>query len=466
MSNRVRMGLGILLFTLRVAAATAEEPAPRTLLIALDAVPFWVVDEVTDPQLGLQAAFQGFQGPVQLVSTFPSSTSVAMVGILHPLGLEKSPGYEARFFDWQRLKTRGGGMISYSKIEFPWRDFFDWNRRDPVGSAVEAVRPVKSGTKRLRKAIDAFVASEADVTLIYIAATDIAVHVVGPDSVKQLLVDLDKMLQDARAKRPERPFETVIFSDHGVAGGEPLINVSKATKKALKAAGYQTRKKLAKPGTVVMTPFGLVSNFEAYTYPELKLDVAAVLAGVAGVDLCVVATGESSWQVLAANGSATFALDTSGAQPRWHYASEGEDPLGYGALIARLGPTAVDPDGWVEDGDLFESTWDQPFPDALHRMADAFELVTNPASVVCSTGSGYMYGAPSTSALARVGGKGKLRWTHGALSRAAATGFLLSDVAGWQPPEALRYDRALLPFAQLLSRHPHVSLPAAPPPGE
>ena len=85
-----------------IAPVVGEDSRPRTLLISLDAVPYWVVEEITDPELGDEAVFQDFKGPVPLISTFPSSTSVALVGLLQPLGLEKSPGYEARFFDWEQ----------------------------------------------------------------------------------------------------------------------------------------------------------------------------------------------------------------------------------------------------------------------------------------------------------------------------------------------------------------------------
>ena len=71
-----------------------------------------------------------------------------------------------------------------------------------------------------------------------------------------------------------------------------------------------------------------------------------------------------------------------------------------------------------------------------------------------------MYGAGSTAALATLG-KGKLRWTHGALNSAATMGFLMSDAADWQPPDVVRYDEALLPFQEDLSRHTNVSAPAA-----
>jgi len=298
------------------------------------------------------------------------------------------------------------------------------------------------------------------VSLIYLAATDIAVHVVGPDSVKRLFVELDGMLIEARARRPDRPFETLIFSDHGVAGGEPLTNVSKSTKKALKAAGYRVKKKLKRPGTVVMTPFGLVSNFEAYTDEENTVEVAQILAEVEGVDLCTIKKGEDQWEVIGSAGSGWVERRRSDAVVEWRYVVEGVDPLDYSAVAQQLAQTGTEGDGWMNDEELFQATKHLQYPDALHRIADAFELVANPASVVCSTGVDYMYGAGSTAALATVG-KGKLRWTHGALNSAATLGFLMSDADHWQAPDVARYDRALLPFQRDLSRHPHVSEPGS-----
>lgn len=459
MKRKVSCWAVLLVLLGTIGPSLGQESRPRTLLITLDAVPFWVVQEITDPGLGEEASFQGFKGPVPLVSTFPSSTSVALVGLLQPLGLEKSPGYEARFFDWERGKARGGGIISYSKIDFPWRDFYDWSRRNPAGSSIEAVRPVNSGIKRLRKAIDEFADSEMDVSLIYVAATDIAVHVGGPESVKKLLLELDLMIQEARARRPDRPFDTLIFSDHGVAGGEPLINVSKATKKALKAAGFRiSKKRMKKPDTVVMTPFGLVSNFEAYTEDEHKAKVTRILAGVAGVDLCAYQIDQGQWRLEGPEGGANVWRRDSPGGTQWRYEVEGEDPLNYGAIMQEVAVATNPQSDWIADEDLFEATKRHHFPDAFHRVADAFQLVSNPGSVVCSVGVDYMYGAGSTAALATLG-KGKLRWTHGGLNSAATLGFLMSDADYWQPPDVERYDRALVPFRPDLSRHPNVIVP-------
>jgi hypothetical protein len=75
-------------------------------------------------------------------------------------------------------------------------------------------------------------------------------------------------------------------------------------------------------------------------------------------------------------------------------------------------------------------------------LAGAFVTVDNPASVVCSLAPGHMYGARATEHTAHWT-KGALRWTHGALGRAASLGFLMTDRARGPGPPALRYDRAL-----------------------
>jgi hypothetical protein len=439
--------LGVVLLALGAgwaAVATAEGPHKRQLFIALDAVPFWVVADVTNPELGEQALFQGFKGPVPLISTFPSSTSVAMVGILEPFDVAKSPGYEARFFDWQRRKVRGGGAVSYFKIEFAWREFFDWSRRSPAGSAVEAVRPVRSGIKRLRKALKDFVRSERHEFFIYLAATDTAAHIQSPEALKELFAALDEMLVEIREQQPERPFEVIIFSDHGMAGGEPLQNTWGKVKRSLNEAGFRIVRRPHKPQDLALTPFGLVSNFEAYTSDEATAEVAALLARVEGVDLCVYRLDEG-WRIEGHDGSATLQrrLDDSGLW--WLYQTHHGDPLGFSPLLQAFQERGAAPRGWVPDAEWFEATADTQYPDAFYRIPAAFDLVQNPASAVCSLAPGFMYGARRTDLMARVG-KGRLRWTHGALEREATLGFLLSDAEEWNPPRAVRFDQSLVPF--------------------
>jgi hypothetical protein len=137
-------------------AEAEETPAQRTLFIILDAVPYGFVQELTEPSREGGALFAEFAPPIALISTFPSTTTIALGAAFEPLGLPRSPGYEARFFDWDKSKVRGGGPLSYFKIEFPWREFFQWSRKGAFRSAVASIRPAKASEKRVEWAVEAF----------------------------------------------------------------------------------------------------------------------------------------------------------------------------------------------------------------------------------------------------------------------------------------------------------------------
>ncbi len=118
------------------------------------------------------------------------------------------------------------------------------------------------------------------------------------------------------------------------------------------------------------------------------------------------------------------------------------DPFGFGELLAEGAATG----GWRSDAWWLEATRATAYPDALYRAVRSFDLIENPASVVCSSAAGYMFGASYTSALSRLS-VGKLRWTHGAMLRGDSLGFLMSDAADWRPPPAARFDEALKPWS-------------------
>jgi hypothetical protein len=417
------------------------DPKPRTLFIVLDAVPFGALAEITDPELGDGARYRDFKPPARLVSTFPSSTSVALGGIMESLGLVRSPGYEAEFFDWEELKVRGGGPVSYYNIEFGWREFFDWSRRGPMASSFEAVRPVRSGLRRLEKSLADFVTNDREVFYIYLAATDSAAHIQGPDALVGFLVEMELLITEARRADPSRPFEVIIFSDHGVAGGEPLKNTLKGVKSALEGGGFKRRKRLREMDDVVLTPFGLVSNFEVYVNEEREAEAAGILIEVEGVDLCMRHEADR-WVVESRAGRADIRRRETRGRVEWAYEEVSGDPLGYRPVLEAIPESARADRVWVSDDALFQATKDEWYPDALYRVARAFDLVDNPASILCSISSGYMYGPASTDLLARFG-KGRLEWTHGALSRGETFGFFLTDARDWEPVPAVRFDKAL-----------------------
>lgn len=417
-----------------VLAATLAQAAERTLVVVLDAVPFGTMERLTgDPD---EPLFAGFGEPLPLISTFPSSTSIALPAIFGDLGLQRSPGYEARFYDHGEGRRRGGGILSYFRIDFPWRGFFDWNRKGPVRNALHAARPVRAGIREIRRALAAFRASSDPLFTIYVADTDTVAHLFGPAALEPVLRTLDAGLRDLEGVR------VVLLSDHGLAGGQPLANVLPAVERRLDARGWRRRQRLERSEDVVLTPYGLVSSFEAYGAPGRAARLAADLAGAEGVDYCVAplpaeTEGVERWRVAAADLTLDFERRrTPAIEWRWRAAG------GSNALLAALPEEAAG--GWIGDDELLRHTATAAVPDPLHRLAGAFTAVANPASTVCSVAAGYMFGARGTERSARWT-KGRLRWTHGALGRAASLGFLMTNRPWAEAPAqgAIRFDRAL-----------------------
>ncbi len=422
-----------LLAALGVAAGEAAEPAPRTLYVVLDAVPFDLLEELTDPERAGGPLFEEFAPPVRLLSTFPSTTTLALGAAFQPLGLQRSPGYEARFFDWQRLRARGGGPRSYFEIEFPWRGFFDWTRKRFARSAVASLYPARASERRAERVVADFLASEDPEFFAYIETTDTAAHLLGPRSLESMFETLDRVIATARRDHPEERFRVVVLSDHGIAGGEPLVNVFWKVKRSLKGAGLDLRKKLDGADDVVLTPYGLVSSFELYVGEQAAARTATAVAAVEGVELCVRPAG-TGWLVESAAGQA--AIERRG-DSHFSYRPLTGDPLDYAPVLASLAERAgrefeLYPDAW-----WLEATREHRFPDALSRISRTFALVSNPASIVCSVAPGHMFGLKSTENAARIAG-GRLRWTHGALDLAPSSGFALVDDPAWSAPEVLR----------------------------
>lgn len=432
-----------------------RENHPRLLFFALDAVPYGLVEELTDPAREGGPLFEGFTRPVPLISSFPSTSSLAFSGILEPFDLPKSPGYEAKFFDRDANAIRGGGLRSYFKIPFGWREFFTWKYNAPIKRALASARPVPGAVREIEWVLAQFAQSNEEVFHGYSALTDAVAHLAGPEGLIPAMTTLDDGIVKLRRENPEKPFHAVIYSDHGVAGGEPLGNVREDVEAALEAAGFRLTQHIRSRHDAVLVPFGLVSSFEVYTRRGRGTDVARVVGTVEGVELCVAREpgAEAEWRVVGASGEAMVARRIG--SETWAYRVESGDPLGYAPLLAELRRSAGEPDReWFPDADWFEASHDHRLPDALYRLSRTFDLVQNTASVACSVADGHMYGAGITDLMARISG-GRLQWTHGALTATASNGFLLTDVPGWQPPTALRFDQALTGFVREHAREAH-----------
>jgi hypothetical protein len=419
----------------------------RLLIIAVDAIPFEVVAKLTGPEAGDERIFEGYQPPTAIINTFPSSSYVAWAGLLEPFGIAKSAGYEARHFDRSIGKAVGG--FTLSETSAPWKEFFDWRLEGVLTGAVAYGWPKYYSLKEVEWGLDAFLRSRQNVFTMYVVSTDGVGHRYGHEGLAEFMKNLDKMLVDFKRDHPELEMRTILFSDHGMAGGPELINTWPAVQQAVESGGFHVSEELENDTDVAIISFGLLSSFEAYTQPANAETVARLAASVPGIDLCVVPRDDGVL-IVSTLGDATIRRRLEAGETLWSYQPINGDPLHYVPLVADLRQRAGATDtSWFPDSWWFEATKHHQFPDALHRLMRAFDLMANPASLACSVSPGHMFGARLTEYVAAltIGG---LRWTHGALHRAASLGFILSDVPGWPTTDTMRFDRALAFLTRLV----------------
>lgn len=415
----------------------------RTLLIGIDAIPYEVVRKLTDPTLGEQALFKGLQGPVAVINAFPTGSYVAWTGLLRPLGVAKALGYEACHFDRQRAELRG--CFSLTTVRAPWKQMFDWYLKGIARKAIAYGWPKKYSVSEMEQGFEAFEASDKKLFTMYIVSTDGLGHVYGPEGLSDFLRKLDQGLAELRERMLGEPFRTVIVSDHGMAGGEPLNNTWPQARDALTKAGFRVARSLRNDNDVVIVKFGLLSSFVLYTKKDIETKVASVLVLVPGVDLCVL-PHDQGWQVASARGDALIQRKQGPAGELWSYQILSGDPLDYSSMVVGLKERAADETKtWFPDEWWFDASKDHFYPDALYRLAEGFALVENPASMLCSNSPGYMFGSLFTERVA-IPTVGSLKWTHGALYRDATFGFLMSDIPDWPVVDVVRFDRALAPL--------------------
>ncbi len=434
------------------AASEVESPAAdaRFLVVVLDAVPYASAVAFTRPGDETPTLLATLDGPVPLVSSFPSSTSVALTAILSRFGLEIPPGYENKFFDHDENRVRGGTLGSYGKIRFDWHHFFDWQLRGFFSKSKAYAKPLKYNVREIDRAFEAFEQNDDRSFFIYVNSTDATGHAHGPDALRATFEHLDAALGDLR-QRSERPIHLVLLSDHGLGGGEPLANAYGGVRRALKDAGYRLRKRLDRDDAVVLTPFGLVSSFEIYTHPGDEVRVTGIVVREPGVDLCAYRE-DDGWIVVDRDGRAVIDRREGPSGSSWAYRIEDADPLEYADVVHRLTVRSRRGEFFSEQ-EWFRDTHEETYPDGLFRLASAFELVQNPASVVCSVARGHLFGSKSAVFGAKFS-VGRLHWTHGGLGRDETLGFLMTDVPGWAADGPVRFDNALDFLAEALDPKP------------
>jgi len=418
-----------------------DPDAPRTLILALDGMPFRVIEQAQS-----QGAFADWPPVKPLISTFPSMTNVGFVALLDPFGADPIGGYEVRRYDPERNTVTGGGPVHYKHKAYSWKKQFDVMSRTLFQKSGSYFGAKKHALNELEHVEQAVLTSPKQLILAHIGATDVMVHFHQDEPVVELMLEFSERLELLRQRHLEalgRPLRVVIISDHGNVVGK--VKSQGGIKSLLREAGLHPTKHLNQPNDVVPVSYGVVSYGALYLDPALAEVAARAALKHPAVNLAAWLAGERELQVRDKHGDALIRWRDEAEGRHFSYEPGTGDPLVLSAAQAGLSASGLlDSNGFAFEEDWFDTTALLEFPDAPRRLVDALTgtYVDTPATVMLSFEKGTAWGFKP----ARVGAwmlGGQLESTHGGLDRESTWGvFLRSD----PPPRervAIRADQAL-----------------------
>ncbi len=418
---------------------------PRTLLLALDGLPFRDVEKAI-----ARGAFADWPKPVPLVSPFPSMTNVGFAALFEPFGVAPSEGYEIHHFDRIRNEIVGGNPFAYDSETMAWTGMLDASLKGLASKLSMYTSPRKTARRELSMIEDVLLSSQREIVIGYIGSTDGVVHLKGDENAVQYLRELDRDLEGLRWRHLEatgRPLRVVIFSDHG--NGDVKVHGAKGFARLLRQAGLRVTDRLEQPHDVVAPTFGLVNYGALFLRPEDAETAARAIASHDSVDLVAWRSAQETIEVLSRSGSARVRWREAGARRRIAYDCAEGDPLRIAAARSRLAASgSLDLRGFADEDDWFRETGVGDFPDPLRRLVDALagDRVLNPATVLFSLRPGRCWGWLSARAGSWLKG-GRLKGTHGGLDRESSLGVFLTNDPELAPAAAVQASRALASLA-------------------
>ncbi len=434
----------MLLGAARAECPPIDDRGPRTLILALDGVPYRAVR--TAQEMG---AFAGWPVARPLVSPFPSMTNVGFAAILQPFGSGAVPGYEVRHYDPEQNQVGGGGVFS---LKFDWRKQFQIQIGGFWGKAGLYLVPKRSSIKEMNHVEEFVLNSPDELMMALVSSTDSLTHFHGDRAIVDLLRRFSDQIEQLRHRHQEiygRPLRLIMLSDHGNV--QRKVHRPGRVKAVLKQAGLRPRKRLEGPDDVITVTYGVVGYGVLYLDPRRAEKAARAMLEHPGVHLSAWLTGPHELRMVSVEGEARNRWRDTPTTRLLAYDVAAGDPLG--ALDARGAlerAGALDPDGFATREDWFEVTAFSRLPDAPARLVESLDgtWVSNAATVIFSFEPGYAWGIKS----AAVGAwfkAGRLEATHGGLDRESTWGFFLTSDPESRVEPAIRADRALSRWAAM-----------------
>jgi len=421
------------------------DDAPRTLVLALDGIPFRVVE-----QARAAGAFDGWPPAGRLIAPFPSVTNVAFTLILEAFGADPARGYEYQHFDVEHNRKSGLHAFGYRENSFAWRELFDSMGRSLGSKLAVYTIPWRKSRKELAAAERALLESPHELILAHVGSTDALQHLRGDRETSRLVRQLDDWIRGLKRRHHEtrgRPLRVVLLSDHGNTAGK--VRAVEGLRKQLRRAGLDVREHLRRDDDVVAPTFGLVSYGALYTRPENAERAARAVVEVPAVALAAWLASPGEVRVVSAEGSARVRWRDDRPARRFAYEFGGTDPLRLGSALERLTEQGrFDADGYAADEHWLEASALGDYPDPLERLVVALtgDHVLNRATVLLSLEPGTSWGLRSARFGSWLRG-GRIEGTHGALDGESSFGFLMSDDPEFSPRPAVRASGAIAPLA-------------------
>jgi hypothetical protein len=433
----------------RAACPAPDSAAPRTLVIALDGVPYRVVEQARQ-----QGAFEGWPETRPLVSTFPSMTNVGFTAILEPLGARPIGGYERRYYDAELNKVWGSGQAASKKTVFAWTEYFQVKSRSYYDKARIYLAPRSKSLGELGDVEALALEAPTELMLAHVAATDSLTHLRGDEATVEVVVEMSRRIEALRRdheQRHGRPLRIVLLSDHGNTTGK--VSTVRGIRDLLREAGLRPAKKLERPDDVVPVTYGVVGYGTLFLRPEHAEAAARAVLGHPGVQLAAWVSGAEEIRLAGPGGEAVIRWRDEGETRRLSYRDTVDDPLLLSEIVSGMEQDGLlDAKGYASAEAWFDTTASHEFPDPLTRIVDSITgtYVTNAATVIFSLAPGWGWGVPSARFGASMVG-GKLEATHGGLDRESTWGFFLRSDPYPDTAAAVRADLALTEWSDLPS---------------
>lgn len=406
----------------------------KTLFIGLDGVDYDLVNELYH-----EGYFQDFFKPIPFLSTFPSDTTLGFTGILQPLNVGKVPGYEVRFYSYEKNKVIGGTPLDIYKIPIKYKYYFDSFRHQMHEKAIMYMFPGMAGKQDLVNTERVVLNSDKKIIMTYLGGTDGSSHIIGRNRTKRFLIYMDQFLKRIQQKyhtQTGKKLQIILFSDHGFHHKRPKTITLTDLRSSLKKHGFRLTNRIQSENDIVTVPFGLLSGGVFFTEVEKRAEKAQAISQIEGMDLVF-------WHLDQRN--KIFIQNSKGEQAyfeykdlkKYRYIPIKGDPLSYKTVLTAHGHKTND---WLKDKIWKQLTWNHLYPDVGYRLYDAFfNLVENPGSIMFSVKKGYQFG----SLMARLGTWAKLghKGTHGGLFRETTWGVVMTNQKSKKHlPQFLRYD--------------------------